>query len=409
MAASTMRSPFVIGVLLSLSLSANAWLAYGLGLLPRSPAWVGSPRPRSPAAARPASGNSSANTSVAAPRHATAWEQLTRGTPKELRLRLEAAGFPRSLIREIVSHLILEELRPDSLVARAEKENWLYWQAPRPRSEGDREQALEYLNRSHALMREALGPLAWQYGQEESLRQRYGKLSLDKLERLAAIQNDYRDIRMNRPPTEPVSLPASHDRLRLLAEQERADLVALLTPQELFEYDLRSSGTRHHLTNHLHHLGMSEAEYRSLFPLYHEAMSGPSLETYDPATARERQAAIDAALQPKIRAALGETRYADYLQAADPASEKLNRVAARFGLPLSTAAQVAAVRRDVSRRVEALRDDRSLAPEVRAAALAALHTEANIKVTTALGSRAAEAYVSYDGRWLQQLNPMAAK
>jgi hypothetical protein len=407
MAASTLRSHLVIGALLVLSLAGNAWLARSL--LPPSPARSGSDERTAPGSAASLSPEISAQPAVAMGSHATVWEQLARGTPKELRFRLEEAGFPRSLIKEIVSHVIFEELRPDSLVARAEKENWLYWQAPRPRSESDREQALEYLNRSHALMREAFGPLAWQYGREDSLRQRYGDLSLDKLERLAAIQNDYRDIRRDRKPTDPVSLSASADRLRLLAEQERADLVALLTPQELFEYDLRSSGTRHHLTNHLHHLGMSEVEYRTLFPIYHEAMSALRNETYDPATAREGQAAMDAALQPKIRAALGETRYADYLQAADPASEKLNRVAARFGLPLSTAAQVAAVRRDVSQRAEALRDDRSLAPEVRAAALATLHTEADIKITTALGSRAAEAYVSYDGRWLQELVPMAAK
>ena len=338
--------------------------------------------------------------------HVPWWTELSAGTPRDLRLRLEAAGFPRDIIFAVVMHQVMADAGFSTESTLKRHAETPYWRLPVPSQRPARKETAELAAKQMQAVLDAFGPLGWYYGGAgfDDFRARFGDLPVTKLEQVARIQNDYQAMRMSMTSDEPADLAAVTKRLRLLDEQERADLASVLTPEELHEHDLRSGPANFHLTSRLEQLDLNEAEYRALYPVFQHAMDRQGALD-DPDAARAAQAAMDKDMGAQIRAALGDARYADYLQAIDPESKRLNQLVARFELPLSKAAQVAAARREAIARSEALRNDPALTPERRAAELAKLRAETETRIATALGEPVARAYLSYDGRWLQQLTP----
>ncbi len=68
----------------------------------------------------------------------------------------------------------------------------------------------------------------------------------------------------------PLSLPAAdREKLALLNRERRADLERVLTPEELFEYDLRQGPTAMRLRSQLAAFQPTEEEYRAIFTVQH--------------------------------------------------------------------------------------------------------------------------------------------
>lgn len=407
------RSKIVMG-LLGLSIAGNAFL---LAAILRTPS--GSPAEQARAENPPDSRSPGAKaiTPTAAPSgpkvSTTAktkglWAQLRTDDLKELVRRLQAAGFSRPAIQQIMHQLVTERFEPRWRELRGDVAELPYWKIRPPIYSDPKkaEQANALAQEQGKLVNELLGNQEW-------LETSLAHLPSDKITAVKAIRRDYSELmeeagraiqKSGRPPS------AEDDRkMQLLQEEQRGDLARLLSPTELFEYDLRSSEAAYLLREQTKSFQTTEAEFRTLFPVYQAAMEKARVDAaVTGATPETRWRAAEGEMQAKLKELLGPERYADFVQAKDPASAKLNQIVQRLDLPLSAARAVVAVEKEITQRADAVKTNRSLTSDQRQEALATLAQEASERISGTLGSRGFGAYQQYSGKWLQALQPKTA-
>jgi hypothetical protein len=364
-----------------------------------------------------ANGSSATKTSEsvgAANLPATTWSTLQNSDLATLVARLRAAGFPSYVIRRIVSDQLGQEFAKRYADLMKQLFDRPFWKNANGVSfdpkimTAMRAASKEYSDTLKSLVGEDPGaddPL------NTYQKRRYGDLPKAKIEQLQAIESDYSDLSMQvQGAARGMILPEDQEKLALLEKEKRADLVKLLTPEELEEYDLRSSTSANTLRSTLATFNPTEAEYRALFKLQSALDEQYPMPTGGMITSEQmapRQAA-EKQLQPQIQALLGPDRYADYQLATDPKYQQVNRLVARLELPASTSVEVVNVQENIQKQAMALRQDGTLTPDQRNAQLAALAQQAQTQLTATLGLRGYEAYKDNGGYWLQNLQPRPA-
>jgi hypothetical protein len=336
----------------------------------------------------------------------TMWSKWSGGDLAHLGEELRKAGFPSQVRHQVVSVVVDERLRsqygdlfPDPTAPQP------YWKSQYLQSPpADREARLKFQRERERLIKDALGqdsPFERSIDSVSSLEQQ-GKLPNEKQSALNAILRDYEALRRSiYEETNGTGRPADMEsRVRLLEKEQRADMAKVLTAEELLEHDLRSSPAASKLREDTVLMDLSEQEYRTLFPGYQAA-----LESITPSTRRDPVAirAAEQQMNAVAESILGPERYADYLQAKDPASKRLNQIVQRLDLPLSAARNVVAVQADITQRAEVIRLNKALTGEQRATQLSALAQEAAQQITGSLGKTGYNAYVHYSGKWLTSL------
>lgn len=206
-------------------------------------------------------------------------------------------------------------------------------------------------------------------------------------------------------------LATDRETLALLEQERRKDVAAILTPQELEFYDLQTSPAALTLRARLATFDPSEKEFRALFLLLRDfegrfgALNGAGGED----KSHERSAA-EAELEARIKAALGDARYAEYRRQQDPAYRVAARISERFGLPPKRAGDVFALLQATQARLSALRGDASLTPAAAREALAKLGRETDARLVALLGGDGAELYKQTScGAWLRALERAACE
>ncbi len=236
----------------------------------------------------------------------------------------------------------------------------------------------------------------------------YGPLPLEKISRIQEISSDYSELRMI-IQSEAGGLMLAEDRakLALLAEEERADLQALLTPEEYEEYQLRRSSSANQLRSQLMWVEVNEQEFRSLYRLQeaynnqYGTMTSPSSPS---ANATQRRAA-EQALIAQAKEILGAERGAEFERSRDSSYRQVVALVERLQLPRATAQEITAVQRDIQRRWAAVQTNQSLTPDERRTQSSALAREATESITARLGSDGFSAYRQSAGFWLNTLEP----
>jgi hypothetical protein len=341
--------------------------------------------------------------------HDTSWHELHSDNPGVFVARLRAAGFPPHVLQAVVSSLVNEQYlsrREDLMSDTADAPFWQ--QAPNAFSDPKRAAALITLNRErNELLRQLLGEDAPRGDelQEVYLRRQFGDLPPEKMRRLQDVLTDYREMRIQlHPPNQPVTA-VERERFATLDKEMRADLEKLLTPQELEQYDLRSSATAGQLRHRLDAFKPSEDEYRGIFQLSRsiEERFPLAAGVIDPQLLAARRAA-EQRLEPQLKAQLGPERYADYQQATNPSYATLNQIVSRFDLPLSSAREAVVVQKEIMGRAQAVLTSDELTPAQQDAQLKALSREASTKLRAALTPRGLEAYKQHGGAWLDRLS-----
>jgi hypothetical protein len=341
------------------------------------------------------------------------WAGLQNGDMKTMADRLRAAGFPPSLIRALIRAQIAEQFatRRKTLVAQMEdrpfwKSGSSYFMDPKTMS------ALRDLGREQStLLKQVLGPDENAEGDEAAAyrRRQFGDLPQSKAQQVQSILSDYGDLRNQvYMSANGVILPEDREKIALLEKEQRADLETVLTPEELLEYQLRSSPTANSMRSQLALFNPSEQEFRAIFDLqqsFDDKYGSTNMMTA--ASYRERQTHQQELLD-QVKNVLTPDRFAAYQQAIDPAYQTVNRLVARLELPASAANEVVAVQKDIGSRASALRSDSNLSREVKNAQLTALADEATGKLNAVLGARGFEAYKQYGGQWVQNLAPRQA-
>jgi hypothetical protein len=199
-------------------------------------------------------------------------------------------------------------------------------------------------------------------------------------------------------------LPEDREKLVLLEKEQRADLASVLTPEELENYELRSSSTANTIRSQLSIFKPTEAEFRSLFEATRAAEAQYGALTNGP-TSSDQGEKIRNSVLASMQSQMSPERYAELTQATDPKYQMANRLVARLDLPAKAAVDVVAIQQDAMQRLSTIRRDTSLSSEQRSDQLAALAQDATGKLTATLTPRGLEAYKQYGGNWLQSLTP----
>ncbi len=344
---------------------------------------------------------------------AQVWTQLQTGDLTTLVARLRAAGFSPSLIRAIVAAQVNEQFSARRKELLGEQEERPFWKNQQNRFGDPKIQAaLRALGKEQGdLLKTLLGSDYAQNSEEMRANQRrqFGNLPTEKLAQLQSINLDYGELSQE-VYTKSNGMMLAEDRAKLaFLEKERlADIAKTLTPQELEEFQFRTSPTATQLRGKLANFEVNEAEFRAIYKL--QAAFDAQYNVRDGAPAPDKMAArieAEKQLQAAILASLPRERAAEYKLTTDPQYQQVNRLVTRLELPPATTQQVVSVQQDIQARANTLRSDRTLTPEARNAQLTALQQEATTKLTTALTPRGLEAYKQNGGYWLQGLQPRA--
>lgn len=317
------------------------------------------------------------------------WRAIGSMDYRTLLARLNEAGFPTVLARAIVREMISADFsrRRAELATRTEA---AYWQPPVD-TNGEEKTSHRLSVEERRIVRETLGDtddLTDEIHAAYAI-QRFGNLSATSLARLS----DGFDFE----PLPPEADRAAH---LALAKAQREAIVAVLTPAELEQYDLRNGRAAMLLqaTLPLGALNLTEAEYVAL---YRSAASNPTLAQLLQANESPNRQQLLAALLPQLT----PERQADLEFATAPANRTTIELTNRLELPLSAARTVVSVQSDITARADAIRANPALSATERTAQLQSLATEAQSRLTMSLGTRGYEAYKRRAGSWLGQLAP----
>lgn len=204
---------------------------------------------------------------------------------------------------------------------------------------------------------------------------------------------------------------------RQLKDSLRQELTKLLTPQELEDYDIRTSSTAKQISDKLAtYFQPSEDEFRKIYRArrdYEETISNlsenqvtPKLPTDDPEAAKamaaqraaerkavqEARTAAQTQLNEQLKATLGDNRYAEYERSQDRTYDLLARLGMRYNLPPETVLEAYETQKSFQTGAPALPGEARDAN-----ARAELQRQLNEKMTAILGEKAALGYKRVNG------------
>jgi hypothetical protein len=387
-------------VLLGLSVAAN--IALALMIAQRAP----SPASHATSAASPALAGA-----VAAPAsiESATWSNLTTGELADTATRLKTEGYPLSLQRAILAALIAERFA-DRHKAIADMVNAVPWWRGNLFGSAD---GAKVITARQALQREEKDALDQLLGTDAGTSdytrakqaRANGDLPPGKASELNRIVSDYNELTNEvRNAAQYILLPEDRAKLALLETEKRADIMKLLSTDELFEYDLRSSPTAVQLRQTLAAFQPTDDEYRAIFRVQFpfDARYGPP-DGMTPEQLQKRRAEQPEVVN-QVKTVLTPERFAEYQLKTDNAYLQANALVTRLQLPATATAEIVAVQKDISKRADAVRADAALTQAQRAAQYQALAAEATQRLTPTIGQNGVSAYrQTSGGSWINSL------
>ncbi|RXK53620.1 hypothetical protein ESB00_18190 [Oleiharenicola lentus] len=397
--------------LLGLSLAANAALGAWLLRSPAAPA--GAPPATVPVSVPPPAPVDP----LTQPVTAETWPQITALSDADYRQRLKREGLSPALIRSLLQARVAARYA-DRLKALESTGQDEYWRRSFRFPGSQSNLSPETRRERRALYREMGDEMKAIMGDdfelaspfERSRRERnFGNLPADKIAQIEAISADYQDLRgAVSEQTQGIILPEDRAQLRLLEQEQRADLAAVLTPEELLELDLRSSPSAQSLRMQLAFFEPTEEEYRALAQqrlAFDRQFGGNYLSEEEQA----RRRAAEGTLLEQARTVLSPERFADYELVSSQDFRNTAMALGRYNYDQTVAREVFKLRRDITARAAAVEAQSLYSAEQRAAELAALYREASAALTTRLGQPAAASFEREGaGNWLRKLKPQTA-
>lgn len=262
----------------------------------------------------------------------------------------------------------------------------------------------EYVEILRALPpRNDVGAVPINAGATEDRAAAYGKLSESKIDQIEAIKKDYSDLSAKiREGSKSVKFPDDEQQLDLLSREERADIEKLLTPDELHDYDLRTSPTANAVQSRIRYFGATEEEYLDLYAAqqaYEEQYVNASLT-------REQARALNLEM---AKAVLSPERFAEYLVTTSSSYTNIKSLVREHKLPEAAIATAVNIQEEINARADAIGRDASLSSTARESQLTALAFEARNQLLPVLGEEAYAYYVNYDEEWIKKRTAAAIK
>lgn len=323
--------------------------------------------------------------------------------------RLRAAGFPPEIIRAMVLAEISARYDAKMRAMFEPDPNTPFWKLTTNFfSSGDkRMEQYSAMQRERAKLQRELfaDPFFSTDDVTAAQRRQFGNLSKQKIDVLQRIEDDYAEMTSAiRSATNGILLAEDREKMALLQREKLVDLASVLSPQELADYQMRSSPVANMLVRQLGGFNASEAEFRAIFQAQNAfservASTSPSLAgNYEDRRAAQQQ------LNDQLKASLGDTRFADYLRETDRNYQQLLRLAERENIPKETALRAYNVRDNVAVESHRIADDGTLTLEQKRFALQALADRTRNELLGILGPAAGPTYVKVvDQQWLSMV------
>lgn len=335
------------------------------------------------------------------------WPALSTKDLPEMVKRLRASGFPPAVVRAIMAAQVRESFAARRKAVQAASPEAPYWQ--NPQRDLKLAAALRDIDREEQrTLRELVGDPEMEDPMMRMTRERgLETLPAPKAEEVRKIIREYED-RRNDVYAAGYSM-SDRDKITALEKEQRVAISRVLTPQELFEYDLRSSPTADMLREELSAFQPTEAEYRAIFPIRaaFDERFGIFGSPLSPEQMRERNEAGRLMTQ-QIKAVLSPDRAAEYDRATDYNYRRTSQLVARLELPPETTGQLYSVQKEFEqRRNDLYRGSAGGTDRARMVdQLKALQQEAETRVAPLLGGpRGVEAYKQFGGSWLAGMVP----
>jgi DNA-binding transcriptional MerR regulator len=338
------------------------------------------------------------------------WAVLKSDDLPTLIARLRAAGFPPSVIREIV-RLQVSARYNARLAALMEPDPSLpFWKvSPYVWNDPKRQEEINQLQRERAkVIRDLLADDSLTTGDVTAAQRRqFGNLAPPKIDAVQRIEDDYNEmISQVRSAMNGVTLPEDREKLALLNREKQADLAGVLTPEELTDYNVRSSPITNMLRNQLGLFDASEGEFRAIFQeqqtlndKFPPSIGGGIASMGD----YEQRQAVQKDLEVQLKATLGDERYAEYSRDTNRDFQQLSRLVQSDNLPPATAVQAFNVRDQVAQASNQIYDDATLSADQKRTALQTLAQDTRAQLLSTLGPTSGPAYVKTADNWLNNV------
>ena len=335
------------------------------------------------------------------------WSALVADDLSTLVARLRAAGFPPHIVRAIASAQIEKRFSARMQELIGGFENAPFWK-PDPFSSMNntkfREDYSQTYRERSKLLREMLGDDFFAFDADPSAAQRrqFGDMSKTKVDLVQRINDDYAEmISQIRASSQGITLPEDREKLALLEREKRADLAAFLTPQELEDYEMRSSPMLSRSRNTFTLMDATQDEFRAIFRTqqpFNERINPTSVGMMSFSFGEGRREAQNQ-MYEALKAALSPARYADYMRAQNPEYQAIHRIAERENIPLETALRTFNLRDHFAAESARIMDNGAMDADQKRAAFKTLAQDARLQIIGNLGQTAGTAYAQ-SARWV---------
>lgn len=415
-----------IPLLIVLSLLANAALAFKW--------WQSRPTKPAPAAATPAvqpaakPGASKLRDSVPAPSvNATPARPTASAKPTWAQFfsdddlkgsiqRLRAVGCPEETIQDLMVAAVTRRFadrRKAALAGMSSSNEAEYWKATDYNSPEARERQKKYreLDReASALLVELLG-----FDPQKKLREESGGgyyerqvsfVAPEKREQLRRYLEEFQE-RENEHYSRNRGMYDAQERAerKELQEEKKRGLAAFLTPEEVRQWELRSSQMASQLQSEITTMSLTQAQYEALFAIRSkvgDAIFNWSDQADDPKSGeRAKQAGLQ--LRADIKATLGEDLAKEWELATNYDYKQLFSMAKAENLPADTAKKVYGYKEQAEAKAKEVRAMTELSREQQQQTLTALRTETENAMKATLGDTLYNRYKSR-AYWLNSIS-----
>ncbi len=350
------------------------------------------------------------------------WSQLEAADYKEYIARLRAFGVPEKVVRDIIIADVGKLYRPRYAALRPPKKpkNEKFWESRNQNYFPDRDMTKEQRAQTTALrkeqqnlLKELLGAdfheqIAKEAGYPDHTERMFGQLSKEARDKVSEMHERFQDERTAfYAKNDGYMDQDSQAELAAIGKKFRAELATVLTPEQLEEYELRSSETAQRMKWELSSFDPDEKEFRAIHA-YKQAQEDintllrPDVENNE--ATRDQIKAIQEkqkTLKDSLAETLGTNRIAEYQLMEQ--YEYRNLLDA--GVPKESVFKIPNIQKEAEAAASKLRNDKSLTQEQRTAALQAIKVETTKTLAGLLGERRANYYQQSGGYWLRNLAP----
>jgi hypothetical protein len=355
------------------------------------------------------------------------WSELESADFREYIDRLRASGVPEKTIRDLiiadVGKLYRAKLAPFRPKPAAPTNFWenrnMFYSANPNLTPEQREQMKALQKEQKELVETLLGKdvykeVARDSGAPDFVARQFGSIPEEKRSKVTELTSAYQQARSDiYAKTDGRIEPEDQAEIKTLQRKLRADLATVLTPQELEEYNLRSSDIANNMRFQLGPFEPNEQEFRAIYK-YKQALedvtpagrgSGAVLgsDVIVGTTPADRQALLQT--QKQLSDELAQALSPDRLKEFQMMDRSEFRMLFDAGVSKNDVFKVADMKQQAEDAVRKVRQDTTLAPEQRTQTLQDIRTATETELANLLGARRAKAYGGQGGFWIRNLAP----